>query len=169
MNTYMIFNAKEKKRLALVQVHGLLLLLLDVISANQEGRNGLGGPEPCRCREKKRTGRCTACCDLERSGKSKKKGVFPTTKAILDLNRTKNQLILRPVQHSRSTCSYPRPQEQTEQGKDWGRGDSACVAYHKAQKGKHEMDPINNLDADLPNRDLVLIHTTPNPSSHNKP
>jgi len=47
-------QSKKKKRLALVQVHGLLLLLLDVISANQEGRNGLGGPQPCRCREKKK-------------------------------------------------------------------------------------------------------------------
>ena len=61
-------QSKKKKRLALVQVHGLLLLLLDVISANQEGRNGLGGPQPCRCREK-RIGRCMACCALVRSGK----------------------------------------------------------------------------------------------------
>jgi len=100
---------------------------------------------------------------------NRKQGVFSNYKSNTWFESNKNQLILRPVQHSRSTCSYPRPQEQTEQGKDWGRGDSACVAYHKAQKGKHEMDPINNLDADLPNRDLVLIHTTPNPSSHNKP
>ena len=73
-------QSKKKKRLALVQVHGLLLLLLDVISANQEGRNGLGGPEPCRCREKKGQGGARPAAP-SREVVNRKQGVFSNYKS----------------------------------------------------------------------------------------